>query len=283
MKYYQIRFQFRPVSTAAVELLPALLVDCGFESFEDSDEGVTGYVQQDQWDEDALQQVLSSFPLPDTVVTYEQQEAEDRNWNEQWEQEGFAPIIIDEALVIHDGRHLSSVPYPISIEIDAHQAFGTGNHQTTRMIVSELRAMDLHDRRVLDCGCGTGILSIAALKMGAREAVGYDIDEWSADNARHNAVINQVDDRFTTLLGDVAVLEQVEGTFDVVLANINRNILLADMPMFRQKMRTGALLVLSGFYIADIPLLEEKALTLGMNKKAQRADDDWACIVLQLT
>lgn len=283
MKYYQIRFQFRPVSTAAVELLPALLVDCGFESFEDSDEGVTGYVQQDQWDEDALQQVLSSFPLPDTVVTYEQQEAEDRNWNEQWEQEGFAPIIIDEALVIHDGRHLSSVPYTISIEIDAHQAFGTGNHQTTRMIVSELRAMDLHDRRVLDCGCGTGILSIAALKMGAREAVGYDIDEWSADNARHNAVINQVDDRFTSLLGDVAVLEQVEGTFDVVLANINRNILLADMPMFRQKMRTGALLVLSGFYTADIPLLEEKALTLGMNKKAQRADDDWACIVLQLT
>jgi ribosomal protein L11 methyltransferase len=84
-------------------------------------------------------------------------------------------------------------------------------------------------------------------------------------------------------LGDVAVLEQVEGTFDVVLANINRNILLADMPMFRQKMRTGALLVLSGFYTADIPLLEEKALTLGMNKKAQRADDDWACIVLQLT
>ena len=82
MKYYQIRFQFRPVSTAAVELLPALLVDCGFESFEDSDEGVTGYVQQDQWDEDALQQVLSCFPLPDTVVTYEQQEAEDRNWNE---------------------------------------------------------------------------------------------------------------------------------------------------------------------------------------------------------
>lgn len=283
MKYYQIRFQFRPVSTAAVELLPALLVDCGFESFEDNDEGVTGYIQQDQWDEDALQQVLSCFPFPDTVVTYEQQEAEDRNWNEQWEQEGFAPIIIDEALVIHDGRHLSSVPYPISIEIDAHQAFGTGNHQTTRMIVSELRAMDLHDRRVLDCGCGTGILSIAALKMGAREAVGYDIDEWSADNARHNAVINQVDDRFTSLLGDVAVLEQVEGTFDVVLANINRNILLADMPMFRQKMRTGALLVLSGFYTADIPLLEEKALTLGMNKKAQRADDDWACIVLQLT
>ena len=283
MKYYQIRFQFRPVSTAAVELLPALLVDCGFESFEDSDEGITGYVQQDQWDEEALQQVLRCFPLPDTVVTYEQQEAEDRNWNEQWEQEGFDPIVIDEALVIHDGRHLSSVPYPISIEIDAHQAFGTGNHQTTRMIVSELRAMDLHDRRVLDCGCGTGILSIAALKMGAREAVGYDIDEWSADNARHNAVINQVDDRFTSLLGDVAVLEQVEGTFDVVLANINRNILLADMPMFRQKMRTGALLVLSGFYTADIPLLEEKALTLGMNKKAQRADDDWACMVLQLT
>ena len=283
MKYYQITFRFRPVSTAAKELLPALIADCGFESFEDQDDGVTGYVQQDQWDEEALQQVLSCFPLTDTVVTYEQQEAEDRNWNEQWEKEGFTPIVIDEALVIHDGRHLSAVPYPLSIEIDAHQAFGTGNHQTTRMIVSELRTMDLHGRRILDCGCGTGILSIAALKMGAREAVGYDIDEWSADNARHNAVINQVDGRFTSLLGDVTILEQVSGTFDVVLANINRNILLADMPMFRQKMRTGALLVLSGFYSADIPLLEERANALGMKKKAQRTDDDWACMVLQLT
>ena len=283
MKYYQITFRFRPVSTAAKELLPALIADCGFESFEDQDDGVTGYVQQDQWDEEALQQVLSSFPLIDTVVTYEQQEAEDRNWNEQWEQEGFAPIVIDEALVIHDGRHLSPVPYPLSIEIDAHQAFGTGNHQTTRMIVSELRTMDLHGRRILDCGCGTGILSIAALKLGASEAVGYDIDEWSADNARHNAVINQVDGRFTSLLGDVTILERVSGTFDVVLANINRNILLADMPMFRQKMAAGALLVLSGFYSADIPLLEERANALGMKKKAQRTDDDWACMVLQLT
>lgn len=266
-----------------MELLPALLVDCGFESFEDTDNGVTGYVQQDRWDEEALRQVLSCFPLPDTVITYERQEAEDRNWNEQWEKEGFAPIVIDDTLVIHDGRHLPTTPYPISIEIDAHQAFGTGNHQTTRMIVSTLREMDLSNKRVLDCGCGTGILSIAALKMGACEAVGYDIDEWSADNARHNAVINQVDDRFTALLGDASVLQQVEGTFDVVLANINRNILLADMPMFQQKMTADGLLILSGFYTADIPLLEERAIALGMKKKAQRTEDDWACLILQLT
>ena len=135
--------------------------------------------------------------------------------------------------------------------------------------------------RVLDCGTGTGILSIVALKLGATEAVGYDIDEWSADNARHNAVINRVDDRFTSLLGDSSVLDKVEGTFDLVLANINRNILLADMPRFVSKMHQGSVLILSGFYIADIEILVEKAKTLGLSPVFQNNDKDWACIVLR--
>ena len=133
--------------------------------------------------------------------------------------------------------------------------------------------------RLLDCGTGTGILSICALKLGAKEAVGYDIDEWSVDNARHNAVINHVDDRFTALLGDATILNKVEGTFDLVVANINRNILLADMPAFRQKMAPGATLILSGFYTADSPLLIEKAQSLGLTLQKQKEDHDWACLV----
>ena len=136
-------------------------------------------------------------------------------------------------------------------------------------------------KRVLDCGTGTGILSIAALKLGAREAVGYDIDEWSVDNARHNAVINRVDDRFTSLLGDVSILKEVEGTFDLVMANINRNILMADMPMMHEKMAPGAYLILSGFYTGDIPMLTERALHLGMTLVAQDEDNDWACLVFK--
>ena len=131
----------------------------------------------------------------------------------------------------------------------------------------------------MDCGTGTGILSICALKLGAKEAIGYDIDEWSVDNARHNAVINRVDDRFTSLLGDATILNKVEGTFDLVLANINRNILLADMPAFKQKMAPGATLILSGFYTADCPMLIEKAATLGLTLQQQKEDHDWACLV----
>ena len=135
--------------------------------------------------------------------------------------------------------------------------------------------------RVLDCGTGTGILSIAALKLGASEAVGYDIDEWSVDNARHNAVINRVDDRFTSLLGDVSILKEVKGTFDLVMANINRNILLADLPMMHEKMAPGARLILSGFYTTDCPMLIEKAQSLGMTLTNQDEDHDWACLVFK--
>ena len=164
-------------------------------------------------------------------------------------------------------------------------AFGTGTHETTRMICAELislsHSLTSSPSRVLDCGTGTGILSIAALKLGATQAIGYDIDEWSVDNARHNAVINRVDDRFTSLLGDASVIDTIDGQFDLVLANINRNILLADMPRFVSKMHQGSLLILSGFYTADSPLLIEKAQNLGLSLKSQNQDQDWACLVFQ--
>ena len=201
--------------------------------------------------------------------------------------------------MIHDGQHLpeSLSEDTSAIEIDAKLAFGTGTHENTRMVVKHSgtvlscltnRPQELSNKkepspsvRVLDCGTGTGILSIAALKLGASEAVGYDIDKWSVDNARHNAVINRVDDRFTSLLGDVSILKEVAGTFDLVMANINRNILLADMPMMHEKMAPGAHLILSGFYTADSPMLIEKAQSLGMTLMAQDEDNDWACLVFK--
>ena len=195
-------------------------------------------------------------------------------------------------VIIHDGRHLPDniSDQNIAIEIDAKLAFGTGTHETTRMICATL--LDIFSNlspltsylsplKVLDCGTGTGILAICALKLGAKEAIGYDIDEWSVDNARHNAVINRVDDRFRSLLGDVSILKEVEGSFDIVMANINRNILLADMPMMHQKMAPDARLILSGFYTADIPMLTEKAQSLGMTLIAQKEANDWACLVFQ--
>ena len=286
MKYFEVEFTLTPNNDDARDLLAALAGEEGFETFEEKETGLKGYVQQTLFDEDALKTVLEDFPFEGVIISYEVREAEDRDWNEQWEQEGFEPIIIsDGAIIIHDGRHLPESEGGISIEIDAHLAFGTGTHETTRMVCSTLLSLSHllpSPSRILDCGTGTGILSICALKLGASEAVGYDIDEWSVDNARHNAVINQVDERFTSLLGDASILiNKVEGQFDLVMANINRNILLADMPLFRQRMAPGAYLILSGFYTEDIPMLTDKAATLGLVLENQEQDNNWACLTLR--
>ena len=281
MKYYEVEFVITPSSSDACDLLAALAGEAGFETFEETETGLKGYVQQTLFDEVALKEAIDDFPFEGVTISYKVSEAENRDWNEQWEQEGFDPIIVEsgKTLAIHDGRHLPEGNYDISIEIDAKMAFGTGTHETTRMVCETLLDIVDDTPRVLDCGTGTGILSICALKLGAQEAIGYDIDEWSADNARHNAVINRVDDRFTSLLGDASILNKVEGTFNLVLANINRNILLADMPQMRQKMTRGARLILSGFYTADIPILTEKATELGLTLESRKEDNDWACLI----
>lgn len=289
MKYYEIDFKIsapEQLFQDACDVLSSLAGEAGLETFEETPTGLKGYVQQQLFDRDLLDAMLSSFPFEEAAISYDVSEAEDRDWNEQWEQEGFEPIVIRDAVIIHDGRHLPDASQrtssPIEIEIDAHLAFGTGTHETTRMMVSSLLDLNLSDKRVLDCGCGTGILGIAALMLGAKQCVGYDIDEWSVDNARHNAVINRVDDRFTSLLGDASVLSDVKGTFDVVMANINRNILLNDMAAFRSKLNKGGHLLLSGFYQEDIVLLEEKARQLGLHLDSQRTDGEWASIAFQM-
>ena len=296
MKYYEVDFTLTPCTQDAQDILSALAGEAGFETFEETATGLKAYVQQALFDEDALHFALEGFPFENITITYSIQEAEDKDWNEQWEQEGFEPISLPLPpskgrgnLTIHDGRHLPNEVSHLSIEIDAHLAFGTGTHETTRMICSMLLDMPLEGKRVLDCGCGTGILGICALKLGADSVIGYDIDEWSADNTRHNAVINRVDDRLTALCGDASVLSNFTTTpddlssgFNLVLANINRNILLNDMERFRSVMAPKSQLILSGFYKNDCALLESKAQTLGLSLKATRTDGDWACLLFSL-
>jgi len=293
MKYYEVNFTIAPCSQDAQDILSALAGEAGFETFEETATGLKGYVQQVLFDENALKLALEGFPFENVTLSYSIQEAEDKDWNEQWEQEGFEPISLPLPpskrkgnLIIHDGRHLPSdidlQPSAIMIEIDAHLAFGTGTHETTRMICGMLLDMQLDGLRVLDCGCGTGILGICALKLGAASAVGYDIDEWSADNTRHNAVINRVDDHLTALCGDASVLSSFGAEFNLVMANINRNILINDMEGFRSVMAPKAQLILSGFYKNDCALLESKAQSLGLSLKATRTDGDWACLLFSL-
>lgn len=285
MKYLVAEFKIEcqdGMIQIARDLLTDALGEAGFETFEDTEDGIKGYVQESLFDENAMNDVISNFMLPDVSISANIQEAEYKNWNEEWEEAGFERININDSITIYDARHDdgNGIASGISIGIETKQAFGTGTHETTRMIVSTLLNIDLKGKRVLDCGCGTGILGIAASKLGASEVVGYDIDEWSSENAIHNAELNCVGN-MKVMLGDASVLKSVEGKFDVVLANINRNILLADMPAFVSVMADDSLLILSGFYASDVDLLIEKASSLGLSKIDSKSDSEWTCLVLK--
>lgn len=282
MKYFEVDFQLSPLSQDACDILAALTADAGFETFEETQHGIRGYVQQPLLDRQALEDIVNNFPIMGTNIIYTISETEDKDWNEQWEQEGFEPIIVgNNRLAIHDGRHLPSRPADISVEIDARLAFGTGTHETTQMICEWMLDMPMKDLRVMDAGCGTGILGIVALKLKASHVTAYDIDEWSSDNTRHNAVINRVDSQLSVYCGDASLLDSKTADYDLVLANINRNILLNDMPHFCQIMKQDAKLILSGFYTEDILLLEARGKELGLTLTGAKNRDKWASIIMQ--
>lgn len=290
MKYFSTHFIIKSEDDVqkqtSREILAAIAGECGYETFIDTDEGVDGYVQVDLYDESLLKNMLEDFPVEIVEISFTTEEVEDQDWNETWEQEqGFEPIEIDGKLVVYDVLHTdaASLDAPMTIGIHARNAFGTGTHETTRMMLSSIMNMPLEGKRVLDCGCGTGILAIAALKCGAKETVGYDIDEWSVENTRHNAELNGVGENVHVFEGDSKVLSHVDGVFDVVMANIFREILLADMEQFKSVMNHNACLLLSGFYEEDAPLLIEKAQALGLKHEKTVKDGEWCHLVLTTT
>ena len=272
---------------ASRDLLADGAAQAGFETFEETEQGMDAYVQKELFDREALDAYIADFPISDAHITYSIQDAEDKDWNQEWEEQGFEPIYVADQVVIYDAKHpelypdTSNRPDIIEIGIEAKLAFGTGNHETTRMIISQLLQMPIKTKRVLDCGTGTGILGLTASKLGAKEVVGYDIDEWSVENAKHNALLNGVDN-MEVLFGNSSVLNHISGVFDVVMANINRNILLDDMRLFRSVMNTDATLILSGFYEEDVPVLLEKANELGLHETARHTDNNWTCLVLKV-
>ena len=287
MKYLVAKFKIatsEDLLQVCKDLLADSAAEAGFESFEETQEGLEAYVQKELFDKDALDASIADFPIEGTDISYTIEDAEDKDWNEEWEEQGFDPICVDDQVLIYDAKHPelhpTTSPDHIEIGIEAKLAFGTGNHETTRMIVSTLLNMNLYKMRVLDCGCGTGILGLVASKLGASEVVGYDIDEWSVENAKHNAQLNGVDN-LEVYFGNASVINHISGVFDVVLANINRNILLEDMKSFRGVLNEGGYMILSGFYEEDIPVLLEKAKEFGLYESGRRTDNNWTCLVLK--
>lgn len=289
MQYFKSTFtvESAPVSDDLMQtirdIIAGLAAEAGFESFEDTPDGIIGYVQEDHLDRHVLDESMKEFPVSGVTVSYQIEEVENKDWNEAWEENGFDPIDIAGKCIIHDTIHPidETTPHDIDIVIDARMAFGSGTHETTQMVVEQLLTTDLTSKRVLDCGCGTGILSIVASKAGASDIVAYDIDEWCVENTTHNAQLNGVDN-ITVLHGDIHVLSHVSGMFDVIVANINRNILLADIPALREVMTRGGLLIISGFYEEDAPVLVTHASETGLTLLSTHQKGNWVTLVFTI-
>ncbi|MDE5787123.1 MAG: 50S ribosomal protein L11 methyltransferase [Bacteroidaceae bacterium] len=279
MKYYEVKFSLSPYSEDAGDVLSALLADIGFETFSPSADGLTAYIQQSLFKEEELRGIVEEFIFPAVSVSYHVEEAPDEDWNQMWENEGFAPIVIDDLLCVHDTKHTDVPPCRYDIIINPRMAFGTGTHPTTRQILHHLCNTPLQGKRIVDAGCGTGVLGILCALRGAQHIFSYDIDSWSVENTRINAQLNQVES-LTVREGDVSVLPQ-EGDYDLLVANINRNILLSDMPQFARALTSDGRMLLSGFYEADAPMLIEKGKDLGFSPELQQSADGWAMLLLR--
>ena len=260
MTYTQLNFTFNANAEVVGDILSAQLADIGFESFVSVENGLEAFVQTSLFSEEALKTVLADFPL-ETEINYTLQQIEDKNWNEEWEKHYFQPIVIDNLCCIHSSFHHVEGDFQYRILIDPKMAFGTGHHQTTMLILKEILAMDLAGKSVLDMGCGTAVLAILASMRGANPVTAIDIDEWAYNNALENTQLNNTEN-IRVLCGGAELLG--DETFDVIFANINRNILLEDTPAYAKVLNEGGVLIMSGFYKEDIPMIREKIEECGL-------------------
>ena len=276
MKYFEFTFDTNPCTETVNDVLAAVLGDAGFESFIEREGGLSAYIQQSLCNEEVIKNALNEFPLPDTEITYNYVEAEDKNWNEEWEKNFFQPIVTGNRCVIHSTFHHDVPKAEYDIVINPQMAFGTGHHETTSLIISELLNSELEGKSLLDMGCGTSILAILARMRGATPCTAIDIDEWCVRNSIENIELNKVTD-IDVELGDAGTL-QGKGPFDVVIANINRNILLNDMKQYVACMHPGSELYMSGFYVDDIPVIREEAERNGLNFIHHQEKNHWAAV-----
>lgn len=279
MKYLELTFEISPYSSEMAEILMVLVAEAGLESFMETETGFKGYAQTAQFKPGVLDETIASFPIPDIKIDYTITEAEDKNWNEEWEKNGFSPIEIAGRVIIHSSEHTDFFPVEYDMLINPCQAFGTGSHQTTYMIVERLLGMELRGKKVLDAGCGTGILGIFCGMKGADRIFAYDIDNWSVRNTVENMKLNHIEN-MEVVEGDASVLQGQNG-FDIVLANINRNILLNDMGAFFSVMNPGGRLILSGFYTEDMDLIIRKAHELGLSYLNHTEKDNWVSLLFE--
>ena len=278
MKYFEVTFSANPCNETITDILSALTAEIGFLSFVECEGGMQAYIQQSLFDEEALKNIIADFPIPDTKITYTITEPEDKDWNEEWEKNFFQPIVIEDRCVIHSTFHKDYPKAEYDIVINPQMAFGTGHHETTSSILGELLDADLKGKSVLDMGCGTSILAILASMRGADPVTAIDIDDWCVNNSRDNIALNNINN-ITVELGDASLLKGRK-PFDVIIANINRNILLNDMAAYTACMHKGSEIYMSGFYVQDIDAIRSKGESLGLKFVHYREKNNWAAVKL---
>ena len=261
------------------EIATAFLADFPFESFDTAPttEGATlhAFVLKESWAE-CGEEALATVKDYGTVVSEE--EIEDENWNERWEEESFSPVDIDNKIVIRAAHHPAPADAVIDIIVKPSMSFGSGHHHTTRMMCRAIHSLN-PSGRVLDVGCGTGVLSIAAIKCGAEHADAVDIDPWSTASAEEAALLNGIAEQISVLLGTVEVVEGRK--YDMVLANINRNIILNDIDRYVEALNEGGKLLLSGFLVEDIADITNATSERGLCPIAQSEEEGWVCLVFK--
>ena len=274
--YTKVTFKVAPVSETATDILAALLAEVGYETFVPEYEGMTAYVQQSLFSCEALGEVIDCFPLEGHTIEYTTEFVEGKDWNTEWEKNYFQPIVVDGKCVIHSTFHTDVPAAEYDIVIDPKMAFGTGYHQTTCHMIRSILAADVCGKSLLDMGCGTALLAILAAMRGATDVVAIDIDEFAYENALENIKQNNTPDIEVRLGGAEAIKK--DDCFDYVVANINRNILLADINRYVECMHSGSVLFISGFYVEDIEDLVAEAAKYGLEFVRSAEDNRWAMV-----
>jgi len=281
MEYYELSFSYKTeIEKETInDILASELGEIGFESFSSNEDGLTAYVIASKYNESLLNDCLKNFLIPGIVFNHTKQLIVDKDWNEEWEKNYFKPIRIENECIIRASFHPHESGFKHTIVIDPKMAFGTGNHATTFLMIGEMLNIDFTGKEVLDMGCGTAVLAILAAMKNASRIVAIDIDEWAYNNAIENCRLNNTENIEVALGG----AEQISrfGMFDYIFANINRNILLADIHSYVPALNPGGMLFMSGFYKEDIPVIEKECIKNGLILCSFSERDNWVAVLTQ--
>ena len=269
MNYTKISFKLNPDNQENREILIAVLSDLAFESFDESEDCVMGYIPGELVNLQEIEEITSALPFS---LETEDEMIPDQNWNEVWEKNYFKPLLIGNRCLVRAPFHTEYEPAEFELVIEPKMAFGTGNHETTTLVAEQILNMELKGKTVLDMGCGTGILGMLASLKGAKSVTAIDIDTWSFESTVENSRLNNIFN-IEAKLGDAGLLGTE--TYEIIFANIQKNVIVKDLPAYENVLQSGGTIYLSGFYTQDMPDVKRKAESLGLIETGYQEKNNW--------